>query len=599
MSYDRYTGDPQDEQEKTQFLFRLFGAVQPRRSGFEAGWEEAASLYWPEYRNTFTFGHDRYPGQKQTQFQVDSSGSIASHRFMAIAETFAMPTSMVWSKIELGGRNGRALMRDRSVREYCREWTELLWAERYRPEANFIGSNQQNLQGLGVFGNANMWTDELDTDPAGGPAGARYISCSVGEVYYLVNHQGRVDGCIRHFRWTPRQIVQRWRERAPQAILAAYEGNSQTRHDILHFVLPRTDYDPWKILSPQGKPWMSCYVSVTGQCLLEEGGFYSLALASGRYQVAPEEDYGRGPGQMVLAEAKTLNAEKADYLKQGHRAAAPALLIGDDGLMDFKNTPDAFNYGGFNEDGKMLVGAVPHGEIQVTKEMMDESRAVVNDGFLVGYFKYLFEDSARQKSVREWMERANGIGIFLAPILGRLMTDYMPTLIHREMDLMMRRRAAPEKPPALREAEGEYNCVWTNPLMRAMGGQSIAGYMRTAEFAREMQQLTGDPEWTDRFDSDASLPDIAEEQFVPPSWMASDAKVAAKRQARAQQAERDQVSKELPGRAAIKKAEAIEAKAATGGNIGGALSGLPVGSMPQMPGQQGPGGRAFGQPGGV
>jgi len=121
--------------------------------------------------------------------------------------------------------------------------------------------------------------------------------------------------------------------------------------------------------------------------------------------------------------------------------------------------------------------------------------------------------------------------------------------------------------------------------------------MRTAQFAAEMQQVTQDPSWTDRFDSDTSLPEIAEDQFVPPSWMASDAKVAAKRRARAEQAERDQTSKELPGRAAMAKAQAVSQKARAGQNIGGVLSGLPEGSMPQMPGQSGPGGRAFGQPG--
>jgi hypothetical protein len=41
----------------------------------------------------------------------------------------------------------------------------------------------------------------------------------------------------------------------------------------------------------------------------------------------------------------------------------------------------------------------------------------------------------------------------------------------------------------------------------------------------------------------------------------------------------------MPGRAAIMKAQAINTKAQTGGNIGGTLSGTPQGGMPMMPGQ--------------
>ncbi len=53
---------------------------------------------------------------------------------------------------------------------------------------------------------------------------------------------------------------------------------------------------------------------------------------------------------------------------------------------------------------------------------------------------------------------------------------------------------------------------------------------------------------------------------------------------RQQEAERERQVKELPGKAAIIKAQAISAKAQTGGNIGGALSGVPPTQMPQIPG---------------
>lgn len=601
MTYDLYTGSPYDEQSKIAYLMLLFSQVRVRRSMFEPQWEESAALCWPEYRNSFAFGHNRPPGVKYTEFQVDSSGSIASHRFMSICDALLTPWNMLWSQVCASNKD---LMKERDARLYFDQVTKALWHHRYRAEANFMGQQQQNWQCLGVFGNQGMMIDALDPQPGKYRPGLRYMSMSPGEIYILQNHQGRVDGYIRHFRWTPRQAFQRWGKGMGPALMTAMEKNSQQLYDFLQFVMPRTDYDPHRIFSPQGKAWASTYVSVLGYIILEEGGYRSFPLAVGRYQQAPEEEYGRGPAQMVLPELKTLNAERTVFLEQGHRAAKPSFLIADDGLTDFKPYPDARNYGGMSPDGRPLVGIVPTGSIQITKEMMDDSRGIINDAFLVSLFPLLFDDKGGQKSAREVIEAANDRGIFLAPTLGRQYGEYLGTMIDRELDLMAYlsagmprgQRLLPEMPPVVREAKGEYQIIYCSPLARALHGQAIAGFMRTVEEAKEVVSVTGDPSLMDIFDFETAFPEMATEQFVPPHWIASDAQVAQKRKGRAQIAERDRQVKELPGKAAIMKAQAIAAKAQTGGNTGGTLSGTPAGGMPQMPGQQQPGGRAFEAP---
>ena len=122
--------------------------------------------------------------------------------------------------------------------------------------------------------------------------------------------------------------------------------------------------------------------------------------------------------------------------------------------------------------------------------------------------------------------------------------------------------------------------------------------MRSVEIGENISKATGDPSIMDVFDFETAMPEIADEQFVPTRWMSTTKQIAVKRKARSDaQAREDQV-KSLPGQAAIMKANAITAKAQTGGNTGGTLSGTPAGGMPMLPGQDEPGGRAFGQPGG-
>ena len=345
-----YSGSTDNEQSYVAWLMMLFSQARTRRVNFEVQWEEAAALCWPEYRNSFAFGHNRPPGQKYAEFQVDTAGSIASHRFMAICDAMITPYNMLWSFIKA---DNEYLMKDRGVALYYKDVTNILWKSRYRWDAGFFSNNQTNWQALGVFGNMGMMVEELDTKPGGYSPGLSYSATAPGEMYPLRNYQGRVDGYIRHFRWNARQAYQRWGEQIGVLLMASLAKNDMQLWDFLQFVLPNTEYDPMQVFNPvKGKPWSSTYVSIAGYCILERGGYRSFPWAGSTYMLAPEEEYGRGPAQMVLPDLKTLNTEKAMYLRQGHKAVEPAYLINDDGLNTLRTEPNAKNYGGMSADGR-------------------------------------------------------------------------------------------------------------------------------------------------------------------------------------------------------------------------------------------------------
>jgi hypothetical protein len=200
------------------------------------------------------------------------------------------------------------------------------------------------------------------------------------------------------------------------------EQKSENMFDFLHCVQPQTDYEEgaWGV---KGMPYSSQYISIQGRALLSEGGFRSFPYAVGRYVQTPMETYGRSPAMQVLPALKTLNAEKATFLKVGHRAADPTLLTYDDGLVDPTMKPGAINKGGMNADGKPLIGILPTGQIQVTKEMMDEERSLINDAFLVTLFQILTETPTM--TATEVIERTNEKGILIAPTVGRQQSEYL------------------------------------------------------------------------------------------------------------------------------------------------------------------------------
>lgn len=566
----------QGEQDIVAEVMQLFAQLQLWRNTFASHWEESAELVLPTSRNTFYYGNFNWPGQKKTDRQVDSTAMLALNRFAAICDSLLTPRNMFWHGLAANDDN---VMKDRPTREWFERVNKILFKLRYSPLANFSAQNHQNYISLGAFGNATMFIDALD--PAYG-RGTRYKAVPLGEMFYVENHQGIVDGFVRWFRYTVRQAEQKWPGHLPANLRPALKAQSQTLYNFLHYVCRNEQYEPGA-LGWRGMRYRSVYVSMEGQCLMQDvGGYNSFPAAISRYDQTPGEVYGRGWVQLVLPTIKTLNNMKKIHLKQGHRTVDPVLLTGDDGVVGFSFRPGALNKGGVNSQGKEMIKVLPTGNISISEKMMDKEAAIINDAALVSLFQILLETP--QMTATEVIERANEKGILLAPTVGRQQSEYLGPMIDRELDIASQLRLLPPMPPLLREAQGAYQVVYTSPLSRAQRAGEAAGFMRTVESVKELVNITGDPSLLDPFEFDVAIPDIAEIEAVPESWMATAQSVQNKRKNRAQAQQRQEQIQSLPAQAAMLKAQSVVAKnqpgVAPGQGFGGPASGPMRGSQP-------------------
>ncbi len=531
---------------------REFSQKIAERSTLAGHCEEVAQLILPTSRNTFFYQNYNTPGAKKTQQQVDATGALALHRFCAIADSLVTPRNMKWH----GLQGDDYVMKDRASRLWFENTTSTLFKQRYDSNANFAAQNYNNWQSTGAFGNATMYVDRFDARWAGGGRGLRYKAVPFGETYYGENHQGKVDRMIRWFRLTAYQAVQKFGiDWLPENLVAPLQQDSQTTFNFLHCVRPREhDYDP-EALDVRGMKFSSYYVSIEGQCLMApEGGYHKFPYSVSRYDQTPGEVYGRGPAMLVLPALKTLNAQKITFLKAGHRAADPVLLMADDGIVGMDMRPGAQNKGGVSSDGKALVHTLPVGDIQVTLEMMQEERGIVDDVFLVSLFKVLSEHP--NMTATQVIELVNEKGMLVAPTLGRQHTEYVGGLVERELDLLADMRMLEPMPDRLKEAMGAYEVTDTSPLSLAARAGEAAGFLRTVEQVRELVNITQDPSLLDPFDFDVATPEIARINNTPERWMADDQKVAAKRQNRAQQQAKAEQVQAAPAQAALMSAAA-------------------------------------------
>jgi hypothetical protein len=156
----------------------------------------------------------------------------------------------------------------------------------------------------------------------------------------------------------------------------------------------------------------------------------------------------------------------------------------------------------------------------------------------------------------EVIERTNEKGILIAPTVGRQQSEYLGPMIHRELDLLSRMKKFPPMPDVIREAQGEYNVVYTSPLARAQRAQDVAGFQRTQQSVIEIVNATQDPSVLDVFNFDVAVREIAMIQAVPERWLNDDQTIQKVRKARAQQAAQQQQIQSLPAQAAMVKAQA-------------------------------------------
>lgn len=565
--YTSYEKQSPREQAIVDMAFALFEQLNMWRVNFASQWEETAELIMPNSRNTFYRWNVNFPGMKKTDKQVDASGMLALTRFGAILDSLLTPRNMTWHTLE---PDNEYVKKDRATQLWFLDATRILFKQRYMPNANFMSQNQQNWKSLGAFGNAGMFIDQLvgvHNEPI---RGLRYKSLPIGEIFIRENHQGRVDGFVRAFRLTARQALARWGTKCPAKLFTAAKAQSEQLYDFFHICVPNQEYEPLR-MDNAGKPFASYYVSVEGRCLLQEGGYISFPLAFSRYDQAPWEVYGRGPAMDVLPALKTLNAQKRTFLKSGHRAGDPILLTADDGLIDISLRPGAIVKGGVNSEGQELVKVLPTGQIQITKEMMDEERSLINDEFLISLFQIMTESP--QMTATEVVERINEKGILIAPTVGRQQSEYLGPMIERELDLLMDMRLLPPMPPRLREARGEYHVVYTSPLARSQRAQEASGFLRTVESALGIAGQMQDPSILFPFKFKKAFPAIAEIQNVPADWMNTDEEVTQLEQQHAQAQQQQAQVNSLPGQAAMLKAQAVVAK--SGGNVANGTPGAP------------------------
>ncbi len=492
--------------------------LRSMRSNWDSLWQEVADRVWPQMAD---FVAKRTSGEKRTDRIFDSTAPLALDRASAAFHSLIVPDGQMWHGLAIGRDSG--LMENTAFKGWLEEIRKALFSMRRSPRANFSGQAQECIRSLIGFGTLAMFTEDVPG------RGVRYKSIHLAELDVSENKDGQIDTAYRRFEFTARQAVEAFgMDKMPDKIKGCYEKkDEQSKFEFIHYVAPNDKYDPSRRFA--NSRFESCYVSIEGKAIVDEGGYRRFPYHVSRYATNPREVYGRGPAIVLLPDIKMLNEQEKTRLRAGHLAVDPPLLLFEDGsLQGFQMRPRALNFGGVTEEGKQLVQPLVTGaNLPWATELLEERRKLINEGFWLTLFQILVENP--KMTATEAMLRAQEKGQLLAPPVRRQETEWLGPMIRREIDILTEMNKIPAPPDEVLEllpiefdpetGYGEIDLAevldieYTNPLARLIRSEDSIAILRTFEQLAPMAQI--DPSVFDEFHPQRVAAEIAEINGVP------------------------------------------------------------------------------------
>lgn len=490
-------------------LIRRAEDLKSRRANWESHWQEVRDYIIPVVKS---FTGTESPGIKAHDLVVDSTGEQADELLANNLHSMLTDPAGVW--FNLRARDD-ALNDDADAAAWLEAARDRMLAVFNSPRSNFVNAVHELYLDVSSFGTAAMYLPDL---PGRGIA---FQARPLSEMLLAENADGIVDTWIREFTLTARQAAQAFGDAlGAQVAKAAAEPRSQDQpFNFLHAVYPRSDYGAarGRAGGARDMPWASCWVCREDQNLLRESGYHEPPFVTPRWYKRAGETYGRGPGMKALADVKMLQRGARINISGAELAMRPPLQVPDDGVMSpVRLTPGGLNTvradvlamgGGIKP---LLTGARP----DIGEELLQNARARIDAAFYGPMLRMIRDPRATATQI---LELKNEMLRIMAPILGRLQSEFLGPLIDRVFAAMWRGGAFPEPPAAL--AGAALDVEYVGPLAKAQHLAEARGIAQTMEIMTPL--LAADPTLLDNVDGDLTFRHVADLLSWPKSTLRS------------------------------------------------------------------------------
>lgn len=528
-----------------------YGVLRDIRWSWWAYWATLAEYVLPVRYKWLIVANQWLRGGQVNQAIIDDTGTLAMRICAAgIADGF-MPETRPWFNLT-AGLPGYQMDAD------AKEWYEDTEQRVYTvlAQSNFYTTMAQAARDVTVFATAPVICYEDAEDVI-----RCYIPCA-GEYYLGAGSRFSVDTMIREFTLTVAQIIEMFgTDNCSIQVLtlwAAGGASLDREFVILHSIEPNFAIAPRgeKPITPVPSSFTFREVywlkGVRTEKPLSVRGFNERPFAVVRWSTVSNDAYGRDcPAMDALGDIKQLQLEQARKLEGIEKQVRPPMVA--DARM--KNEPSSILPGHITyvpTDGGQKMGFWPAFEVQPNLVGMTadikETQERIKEAFLVDVFNAITDmEGVQPRNDMEIQERRAEKLQRLGPIGGIWKTEFASPLLHRIIQIMLRRGLLKPLPPSLRGVP--LKIEYMDMITLAQLGAQTASMERTAGVAGNAgnaAQAAGLPNPIRIINWDKFLRIYGEKVKFPTEAIYSEDEVKRQDAARAQEAQKQQAVAAAP-----------------------------------------------------
>jgi Bacteriophage head to tail connecting protein len=490
-------------------------------------WQDCADFVLP--RRSTRFETTQMEGQNLNERLYDGTAPWANEQLAAGLHSFATSPTKRWFKVRA---KDQSLNEDDEVRAWLDDCSDRMYALFNNDKTQFNPQVHEMYLDLGALGTGVFFMEEVN-DPRLPPM--RFCTYHLGETLLQENQHGKIDTYFREFKMTARNAAAQFGQKTPAKIVKDLEKNPWAEHKFIHTIAPNDDFKQMLPSFGSNKPFVSVYVYAEEPATLRVGGFNRFPILAPRWSKVSGETYGRSPAMTCLPDIKMVNVMAKTIIIAAQKVVDPPLMLPDEGFMlPIKTSPGGLNYydSSLNPDHK-IVPLETRGRIDVGEKLIESRRAHIVRSF---YIDMMQLQEGPQMTATEVVQRNEDKMRLMAPMIGRVQSEFLNELIEYTFHVMYSRGLFREIPRQLRAAELEIDYV--SPVARAQKMSQLFGFQRMMETLTMVAQVK--PAVMDRINEDQVPVLYGDLLDVPTKLLRSDKEVAKIRQDQAEAAQAQQ-----------------------------------------------------------
>jgi len=314
-------------------LNKTFDNLNTVKKNFETIWQDTAKYFRPIKTD---ISSEKSIGDKKDFFIVnDSTMAVALENFASILNGTLTNKSTNWFELKIENED---LKDNDEILEYLKMTTDKMWNIIYNGKSNFENAHHENLKDFATFGTIAMKIEK------GKKSLISFLPIHIKNILIGENDEGMVDTCILLFKYTAKQIVDKFPEGKIHAdIKKEAVEKPDSICDIRFYIMPRTQRDKTKV-DNLNMPFKGIWFDVKNQIIIEETGFNTFPIAIGRGSKGSNEVYGTGQAVYALPDARSLNVMWRDYFESVQKTLNPPLVVNSQFEKRLDQQPRALNY---------------------------------------------------------------------------------------------------------------------------------------------------------------------------------------------------------------------------------------------------------------